>query len=92
MPDIDGHGEGGAERRIVGADHRRQVQAFGLIDGDGRADDPAAVTDDERHLLRRAERSGADEIAFVLTVVVVGDDDEFAASERLDGLGDRLCA
>jgi hypothetical protein len=48
------------------------------------------MPDDERHLLRRAKRRGTYEVAFVLPIVVVGHDDEFAACDGLDGLGDGL--
>ena len=91
MPDIDRDGEGGAERRIVRADHRREVQPLRVVRGDRRADDAAAIADDEGHLLRRAERCGTDQIAFVLSIVVVGDDDEVPACDRFDGLAVTDC-
>ena len=58
--------------------------------GQRRAHDAAAVADDERHLLGRAERGGDDHVALVLAVVVVGDDDDLAARERLDGFRDGM--
>ena len=87
MAHVDRDGEGGAERRLVGRDHRAQVQTASVIGGERRADDAAAVTDDERHLFRGAERSGDDQVALVFAVIVVRDGDDLAASESLDGGG-----
>src|SRR5215211_56584 len=53
-----------------------------------RADDAAGVADDERHLLRRAQRRRDGEVALALAVLVVGHDDDLAAGEGLDRLGD----
>ena len=53
-----------------------------------RANDAAAVPDDEGHLLGRAKGSRTDEVAFVLPVVVVRHDHDLAARDRLDGLVD----
>ena len=40
------------------------------------------MTDDESHLLGRAERSRDEQVALVLAVVVIGDDHDFARGER----------
>ena len=90
MADVDRDGEGGAERRVVVGDHRREMQPARVFQRQRRADDAAAMADDEGHLLGRAERRGDDEVAFVLAVVVVGDDDDLAARDGLDGLGDGM--
>ena len=90
MLDIDRYREGGAVRRVVGRHHRLKVQSSGVGGGHRRADDAAAIADDEGHFFRRAQRGGANEIAFVLAVAVVGDDDDFAARDRLDRLRDRM--
>ena len=87
---VDRHGEGGAQRRIVRGDHRIEAQAAGFRDGQRRADDAAGVADDEGHLFRRAERGCDDQVALVLAVVVVRDDDDFTAGESLDGFGDGI--
>ena len=63
-----------------------QVQAARIIGRHRRADDAAAIADDEGHLLGGAEGCRADEVALVLAVVVVGDDDERPATDRLDRL------
>ena len=65
------------------------MQPARVVGSDWRAHDAAAIADDEGHLFRRAERlAGADQIAFVLAIVVVRDDDEVASGDGLDGVGD----
>ena len=85
VPDVDRDGEGGAERSVVRRNHGRQVQSPCVRRRQGRADDAAAVADDERHLFGGAKRGGDDHVALVLPVVVVRDDHDLAAGERLDG-------
>ena len=89
MPDIDRNREGGAERRVIGRDHRLEMQPPRIFRGNRRADDAARIADDEAHLFGRAERRGADEIGLVFAVVVIGDDDDLAARNRLDRFGHR---
>ena len=81
VADVDRDGEGGAERRIVLRHHRIEPQARGFVAGQRRADDAAAMADDERHLLRRAMRGGDDQVALVLAVVVIDHDHDLAAGE-----------
>ena len=50
----------------------------------GKTDHAARVADHERHLVGRHLLGGDDEIAFVLAVLVVDDDDELAALDRVD--------
>jgi hypothetical protein len=76
--------EGGAERRIVERHHRVEPQALCVLGGERRAYDPRRIADHERHLLCRAQRGGDEQIALVLAVVVVGDDNELAAPEGFD--------
>ena len=87
---VDRHGERRAQRRIVERHHRIEVQAARLLGRQRRADDARGVADDERHLLRRAQARRDKQVAFVLAVVVIGDDDEFAAREGGDGGADVL--
>jgi hypothetical protein len=66
---------------VVG-NHLRQLQ---LVDPCGRhrgADDAGAVPDEERHLCWGDELGGRDEVALVLPVGVVGDQDHAAGRER----------
>ena len=90
MTDIGGDGEGGAERRVIGGHHRRKVQPPRVVAGQRNADDAAAIADDEGHLFGGAKRSGDDQVALVLTIVVVGDSDDLATSESLDGVCDGI--
>jgi hypothetical protein len=48
------------------------------------------MTNDERHLLRRAQACRHEQIALVLAIVVVGDDDELAARKGGDCRSDAL--
>ena len=88
VADIHGDGEGCPERRVVGGDHRRQMQPAGVLERQRRADDAAAMADDEGDLLGRRGAGGHHEVALVFPVVVVGHDDDLATADRLDGLGD----
>ena len=81
---VDRDRERGAERRIVERHHRIEAQASGLIARQRRADDSRRVADDEGHLLGRAQRGRDEQIALVLAVVIVGDDDDLAAGEGRD--------
>ena len=90
MAHVDRDGEGGAERGVVDRHHRVQVEPPRLAAGQRSADNPAAIADDEGHLLGGAERSSDDQVALVLAVIIVGDDDDLAASESLDGVGNRI--
>ena len=65
--------------------HRVETQPARLVAGQRRADDARGVADDERHLLGRAQRRRDEQIAFVLAIVVVGDDDDLAAGKGRDG-------
>jgi hypothetical protein len=60
------------------------VQALGFLRRKRRADDARGIANDERHLLRRAERRGDEQVAFVLAVVVVGHDHDLAPGEGRD--------
>ena len=85
---VDRNGKGGAVDRVIVGDHRRQVQAARDLAGQRRADDAAGVAHDERHFLGRGMDRGDDQVALVLTVVVIGDDDDLAGGERLDRFAD----
>ena len=87
---VDRDGEGGAVRRVVLGDHRGKAQPMRGRGRKRRAHDAAGVADDEGHLLRRGVHRGHHEVAFVLAVVVVGDDHDLAAAEGFDGGGDAL--
>ena len=87
---VDGDGEGGAHRVEIVGDHRRQVQPVGAVGGHRHADDAAGVADHEGHLFRRRLRRGHDQVALVLAVGVVDDDDELALGDGRDGRFDAV--
>ena len=82
VADIDRHGKGRAEWRIVERHHRIEMQPPCFFRRERRANDARRIADDERHLFRRAQARGNEQIAFVLAIVVVSDDDDLAARER----------
>ena len=70
--------------------HRIEPQPAGVVGGDRRADDAGGMADNERHLLRGAERGRDDQIALALPVVIVGNDDEFTLGKGLQNFLDRI--
>ena len=82
---IDRHGEGGLQRGRVVLDDRRQIEPLGHFGQDGHAELPPAVGDHEIDDLRRHLFGRADEIALVLAVLGVHDDDDFSGGDGLDG-------
>jgi hypothetical protein len=63
-----------------------EVQALGLLRRERGADDARGVADHERHLFRRAQGGGDEQVALVLAVVVVGDHHDLAARKGGDQL------
>ena len=60
------------------ADHLGQTELMGIFDAHGHADQALAVAGHEVHVFCRAVLGGADEVAFVFAVRVIGDDDDVA--------------
>ncbi len=88
MLDVDRDREGRAKRRVVDSHHGRKMQAPGIVGRQRRTDDPAAVANDKSHLLWRAELRRDDKIAFILAIIIIGDDDDFTTSKGLNDGGD----
>ena len=86
---IDRHGEVRAERGRVRFDHRRQLEPLADVGQDRHAELAAAVRDHEVDDLGRDLLGRADEIAFVLAVLGVDDDDDSAFADGVDGIFDR---
>jgi len=84
-PVVDGHGEGGAERGGVGRHHHREVEPPGHVGQDRHADLAAALANHEVHHLGGGGVGRADEVAFVLAILVVGHDHHLPAGDRGDG-------
>ncbi len=76
-------------RRRVPLRHHRQIEPLAALVGEAEADQAAAVRRHEVDGLRRHELGGHAEIALVLAVFVVDEDDHLAVPDVLDGLLDR---
>ena len=83
---VDGDGERRAQERRVVVHLHVQLQLVAALLGDGGAEHPAAVLEHEVDVLGGDLLRRHDEVALVLAVLVVDDDDEFALAEILDGL------
>src|SRR5690606_5070036 len=79
---LDGDGEGGAAARGVVLHHGRQLQAVGHPLLERQADHAAGVADHEGDALLGGERRGQDQVALVLAVLVV-DEDQGAPGAQL---------
>ena len=83
MAVVDAHGEGGPLDLGVGGDHQREVQVLDPLRGEGHADQTRGMGEEEGDLLRGDRVGGHDQIALVLTVLIVDDDDDLPATDRL---------
>ena len=70
--------------------HRIEPQPARVFVRDRCADDAGGVADDEGHLLGGAQRRRDNQIALAFAVLVIGDDDEFAAGKGLQNFRDRI--
>ena len=90
---LDRHGEGGLVARRVRGRHQRQPERVEPFAGEGQADQPPAMRRHEVDRVRRAHLGGDDEVALVLAVLVVDEDEHPAVARVLDDLlhrGDRV--
>ena len=88
FPRFDRVHEGGAERRLVALRHGAQVELVAALLGEAEADQAAPVGGHEGDRLGRGELRRDREVALVLAVLVVHDDDEAAVPDLLDRLLD----
>ena len=86
---LDRDGEVGAVARAVLLHHRPQPEALGMRLGDRHADQAAPVLREEVDLVRAYIVRGEHEVALVLAVLVVDQDDDLAGADRADDLDDR---
>ena len=77
-----------AEPRGVLIDHQRNLELVEPLAGHRHADQPAAVFRHEVDRLRRHLLGGEGQIALVLAIFVVADDDDLAGAKRVDGVFD----
>ena len=87
---IDGHGEGGSQYGGVVLNLMGQVQFLTAFYGDGCAEHATGIFQHEVHLFGRDLLGGDDQVAFVLAVLVVDDNHEFAGLEVLYGFIDSI--
>ena len=86
---LDRDGEGRAVARLVLARHVLEPQLVGALLGERQADQAAAVLGHEVDGVGRRHLRGDDEVALVLAVLGVDQDDHAAVAQVLDDLVDR---
>ena len=86
LPGIDGEREGRAMRLGVEPHHLREFQLVEPLCGHRHADDPGGVANHECHLPIGDLLCGDDQVAFVLPILVVGDDHHLAGADGGDQL------
>jgi hypothetical protein len=85
---IDADGE--CRRQLLGVPlrHWSQAQLVAALAGQCQANQPPAVEGHEIDHLGRRQLGGADEVTLVLPILIVGDDDDLAVTQIVDGLLD----
>ena len=78
---VDAHREGGLVVVGVLRDHRRKAEPVAELARHGHADEAAAVDGHEVDVLGRGELARTDEVAFVFTIGIVGDEDDLAGAK-----------
>src|SRR5581483_6787565 len=86
---LDRDRERGAEPRLVVVGHRAQPERVAALLGQAQADEAARVRRHEVDRLGGGELGGDHEVALVLAVRIVDDDDEAAVADVLERLLDR---
>ena len=85
---LDRDREGGLERRLVLRRHQVEAELVAAVRREREADQPAPLLGHEVDRLGRRELGGHREVALVLAVLVVADDDHLARADVLDRLLD----
>jgi hypothetical protein len=88
VPRLDRHGEGGLVAGAVVMAHHGEAKLVGTLAGDGKADQAAAVHRHEIDRVRGRHLRGDDEVALILPVLVVDQDEHPAVAGLLDNLLD----
>src|SRR5262249_39419960 len=86
---FDRHRERRLERRLVAIGHLTQPELVAALLGQRQADETARVSGHEVDRLGRRELRRDRQVAFVLAIRGVDDDDELALADVLDGVLDR---
>ena len=87
---LDGHGELGTKTRAVALHHQRQLQALAALQAHRHADQATAVARHEVDVLSLTGLGGHDQIAFVLAVFVIHQDDHLAGANIFDQFFDAV--
>ncbi|MCY1173795.1 hypothetical protein D9M73_139700 [compost metagenome] len=87
---LDRHGELGAEARAVARRHQRQLQRFATLAGHRHADQATGVLGHEVDVLGLAALGGHDQVAFVLAVFVIHEDDHLALADVFNQFFDAI--
>ena len=82
---VDRDRVGGAQLVLVVRGHQRDLEPLEHVAGHRHADHAAGVADRERHQLGRGPGGGEDDVALVLTVLVIDDHDGLAGRDVGDG-------
>ncbi len=86
---LDRNGEVGPVHRAVHRRHGRELQLARALFGDRHADEAASETRHEIDDLGRDGVGGDDEVAFVLAIFLVDQDDDTARAQLADDFGNR---
>jgi hypothetical protein len=86
---LDGDGERGLEGRLVLGRHQVEAELVAAVGRQGEADQPATVGRHEVDRLGRGELCRQREVALVLAVLGVADDDHASGADVLERLLDR---
>ena len=77
---FNGNGEGGLMPRAIGLRHQRQAQLIHARTRHGKADQPARITRHEIDRIRRRELRGDHQIALILAVFIIHQDEHAPAA------------
>ena len=89
FPRLDRHGEGGRVPRPVGARHQLEMELLGPLGRERQTDQPAAVLGHEVDGVGRRHLGRDDEVALVLALLGIDQDEHAAVARILDHLLDR---
>jgi hypothetical protein len=87
---IDGDGECRSLGLGIAFDHQPQFELVRAFFSDRSTDQSGGVLDEKRDLLRGDFICGKDQIALILPVLIIYDENDFTARNRRDGIDDRI--
>ena len=87
---FNGYGELGAKTRAIARRHQGQLEQFAAFAAHGHADQPTGVLGHEVDVLGLARLGGHDDIAFVLAIFVIHEDDHLALADVFNQFFDAI--